>query len=270
VFEEMGDSDLKRKSLLIFFLLIFNFYHIYCQQVNQTYAAEMTGRIDFKNNNRIEINIAGYQYNGEYNYRIEEKSGISFLEFGNHKELVLISEDFLYFAGRYLIGNFINRKGRNGKQADFIWPARKYASSSYLAEGKIDYKADNLDYVHFNRPWAEGVSGSGIHEYIDAVWSWDISALIIVNGFISSRKPELYAANNRVKKLRIYHDNTDAGYEFDLKDTPNPQILRLPFKSRIIRIEILDVYKGDKYDDTCLTMLQGIAADIDDVFFSGG
>ena len=44
----------------------------------------------------------------------------------------------------------------------------------------------------------------------------------------------------------------------ELEDTPNPQKVSLDVMySGKIRIEILEVYPGDKYEDTCITSLIG-------------
>lgn len=44
---------------------------------------------------------------------------------------------------------------------------------------------------------------------------------------------------------------------FDVKDTPQPQLLRFDqvLRGNVITMEIIDVYPGEKYDDVCISKL---------------
>ena len=52
--------------------------------------------------------------------------------------------------------------------------------------------------------------------------------------------------------MKIYTSNNDYCFNVILEDTPNPQIIFLPCESEDTIIEILSVYKGLRYDDTCI------------------
>lgn len=161
-------------------------------------------------------------------------------------------------------------------------------ATSELNEGGIIYSAKNItipletrisDIVL--RPWAEGVKGSGIGEKITLtsqyIWVPYFSSVIIANGYIDYNKPYLYEYNNRVKKMRISRGDPDVYVDFELKDTPQFQKFDLdklfeqkPFnlpnfnindlstypEILSFTIEILDVYKGSHYDDTCITLIE--------------
>lgn len=85
------------------------------------------------------------------------------------------------------------------------------------------------------------------------------SELYISIGFLDYNRPWLYKQNSRPKKIRIYINN-NFFTETELKDTPNFQKLSIQeglMEQRInlVKIEITEVYKGSKYDDTCINMI---------------
>jgi hypothetical protein len=143
--------------------------------------------------------------------------------------------------------------------------------------------------------WCEGVKGYGTGErvtmsietragYNDVV---SFGALLIVNGY--AKDAATWKKNTRVKTLRLYVGGR-AWCDLQLSDTIKPQIFSLPEDLHIVpaksgkvvskaaaskeqshdgnrnpayktdlTFEIIEVYPGDKYDDTCIT---GIALNI--------
>ena len=82
-----------------------------------------------------------------------------------------------------------------------------------------------------------------------------VQLCIFFNGFISFEKPYLYNANSRIKKILLsFPDEIDrTPITVELEDTPNPQKINLGFRCKsLIKIKILEVYNGNKYDDACL------------------
>jgi len=64
----------------------------------------------------------------------------------------------------------------------------------------------------------------------------------------------LYEENSRPKKLNILVENKFS-LTVDLVDTPNYQTIIFPqtlYSSDIIIIEVLDVFSGTRYNDTCI------------------
>ena len=140
----------------------------------------------------------------------------------------------------------------------------KINSSSYLSEGITEYKGRNIIRPFFekSKPWVEGVSGDGIGQWIEletSAMKYPVSKFLISNGYVSFEKPYLYEYNNRVKRLRVTCDQLGIDVEIALEDTPNFQEVELPVKieekNATFRFEILEVYEGLKWDDTCINLI---------------
>ena len=131
----------------------------------------------------------------------------------------------------------------------------KDCSSSFVEEGK-DYSIDNLHKLDLETPWVEGVPGDGIGEgFTISFWNQEVlPTLVLMNGYISFDKPYLYEQNNRIKKIKVKGLTSGKEKILDVIDTPHPQTVDISFITEMedIRVEIAEVYKGTKYDDTCL------------------
>lgn len=128
-------------------------------------------------------------------------------------------------------------------------------ADSYLTEGNVKYLPVRLKDTAIGTPWCEGLKGDGIGSKITLKAKNDISTLIISNGFDSLKK-YIYYNNNRVKQIRITDLNNKKKFILaELPDTVEPFEINLPFSSKQLEIEILSVYKGKKYEDTCLNYI---------------
>jgi hypothetical protein len=134
------------------------------------------------------------------------------------------------------------------------------SASSSLKEGSKVYSTDNLT-TKIGVCWAEGVRGHGIGEKIifknnGNNLSFDLS---ISTGFVSFEKPYLYRENSRPKKIRISFEGDDPRI-IELADTPNLQSLGGVYGAgkKDLWVEILEVYPGTKYTDTCVNFFQGL------------
>ena len=143
------------------------------------------------------------------------------------------------------------------------------SSTSTLKSSKgFKYSAKNIHDLNYKTAWIEGVPGYGIGESITYHFPPQnprITDIIIVNGYVKSQT--VWQDNSRVKKLKMYVDNkpfailnlTDSREEQTFKfdplgygDRDNSNLLQAkPWWT--IKFEILEVYKGDKYDDTAIT-----------------
>ncbi len=135
------------------------------------------------------------------------------------------------------------------------WGTKYIDCSSYLIEKNKSYPPENLGNLVVDTPWVEGVKGDGIGEgFTFTRDSRTFQYILIINGYISYDKPYLYKYNNRVKKLKLTGLKNGKTQFFDILDTPHPQTIDVSFleNGEDVRIEIADVYKGTKYDDTCL------------------
>lgn len=146
-----------------------------------------------------------------------------------------------------------------------------HANASSTLESQIgkSYSAFNLTGSSRDSTWCEGAEGSGIGEYVEIqqmyLGSGDdtltFSEICIVNGYAVNE--EKWQANNRVKQLKVYYGGTYVA-DLMLEDTINPQFFDISQLNLTVangaeatfRFEIVSVYPGTTYDDTCITGIQ--------------
>jgi hypothetical protein len=142
------------------------------------------------------------------------------------------------------------------------WLKRVYTSST-LPGDNDRYSVRNLFDGDINTVWA--TDGNGIGAVIEIEFA-DVQFIGILNGFVRSK--ELYYDNARVKKLKVetgYHNGQKLllgeGFEYEFDDTPYEELDKdLPRSSAVqiransyVRLTILEVYPGRKYQDVCLS-----------------
>ncbi len=135
-----------------------------------------------------------------------------------------------------------------------------FASSELDSTKENNYSAISANDLSYKTAWVEGKSDAGIGEYIEFYFenkSPRITSIIISNGYQKSE--DVWKNNNRVKKLKLYINGKEFGI-LNLADTKTDQEFKLGTfghnldgSDLILRFEILEVYKGDKYDDTAIT-----------------
>lgn len=142
-------------------------------------------------------------------------------------------------------------------------PYKITASSALKPSGGITYEAKNAHDFSFRTAWVEGAPGYGEGEYLEYFFqnkSPRVTDILIYNGYVKSETG--WKKNSRVKQLKLWvNGKPDAVLE--LQDTRALQTFKLngPLgrakdgKDLILKFEILDVYKGDAYDDTAITEL---------------
>lgn len=133
-------------------------------------------------------------------------------------------------------------------------------ASSALADRYAAEKAHDFRIV---TAWVEGVEGNGEGEYVKYSFPGTcprITNVLILNGY--TKNYEVWCDNGRVKKLLMYYN--DKPYVIlNLKNTMDLQrfevgILGNQERSEAspawsIKFEILEVYPGEKYEDTVIT-----------------
>jgi hypothetical protein len=145
----------------------------------------------------------------------------------------------------------------------------KVTASSYLkSQGENNYEPKNAHDLNYKNAWVEGVPGYGIGEYLTYYFlaeSPRINEIIVVNGYVKSETA--WQNNSRVKKLKVYIN--DIPYAIlNLEDKIAEQIFKIePIGNGnredwdalqkkpnwTLKFEILDVYKGAKYDDAAIS-----------------
>jgi hypothetical protein len=269
---------MKKYSFFLFILVVGNVYpqnmpKFFTDSDNYSYLSK-DGRIfTFREDGKMEIRNEG-EYNEYFkrgDYNLIEENGINYLSVvwddnTQDKYLILIQPHF-YFDGKILSFSLYNQNGYpffnmaaltntyRTKYGHLLIDTKIISASSTLIEGSTVYSTDNLD-ERIGVCWA--VKGKGIGEKIifKNYEGKGYASLYISIGFVSFDKPYLYRQNSRPKKIKISYDNITEIIE--LEDTPNLQFLTNCWpKSNIneIHIEILEVYPGTKYNDTCINFL---------------
>lgn len=148
-------------------------------------------------------------------------------------------------------------------------------ASSTLKDKNYSYDIENVTfpcrpncYVQ-NLPWAEGKADEGIGEsiefdimsvydaYSDGAGRKEIRGDIkvsILNGFVNPYKQPLFYENNRIKKASIYVDGKKY-MDLTFNDFVEFTEFEIPAESKHVKIVIDEVYKGTKYNDTCVTKI---------------
>jgi len=133
-------------------------------------------------------------------------------------------------------------------------------SSLLKAEKDFIYDAEQANDLNYKTAWVEGKEGPGIGEYLEYRFknnSPRITTIIISNGYVKSENT--WNNNNRVKLLKLFVNDKAMGV-IHLSDTRADQIFKVGVLGHnsdgsdlILRFEILDIYKGVKFDDTAIT-----------------
>ena len=254
-----------RKLAIIVFEILLCGTVIFSQQIeNNSYSAEMVGYWAF-NSNKVSYDMNGYILNGRQypeksitneTFTISNEGKIPFINVKDEKYVILKSEILLLLFGsdgRYYFEGVTG----SGRHIESIFQPEKVTASSFLTENSVKYLPENVKFYKLDFPWVEGAKGYGIDEIISVFFWTKVNALIIVNGFVSYNRPYLYTKNSRVKRIEVTIDNGE-NTEYTLNDDPNPQTIILKTASKNVSLKILDVYKGDKYEDTCISMINGI------------
>jgi len=119
------------------------------------------------------------------------------------------------------------------------------------------YRAGHLADGKDSTCWAEGAEGPGIGEWVQ--FGFDapktVKALKIIAGY--PKTPAVFQANNRVKKIMIVFSDGES-QTATLADQKDFQ--RVLFDrdkpTRFVKLVIMEVYKGAKYDDTCISEIE--------------
>jgi hypothetical protein len=134
------------------------------------------------------------------------------------------------------------------------------ASSTLHPEKGIVYKAENANDLSYKTAWVEGETDEGIGEYLEYSFknnSPRVTKIIISNGYMKSETA--WKNNNRVKKPKLHINGKIFGI-LNSEDSRTDQASDIGTFGHnkngtdlIMRSETLEVYKGDKYNDTATT-----------------
>jgi hypothetical protein len=153
-------------------------------------------------------------------------------------------------------------------------PDEVKASSELKPQGTNTYAGGNVHDFSYKEAWVEGVPGYGIGEYVTYKFAGEsprITEVIVVNGYVKSEKA--YRDNSRVKKLKMYVNDKPyailnledkrSSQTFEFEPIGNSNRANLEALKHMpawnLKFEILEVYKGTKYDDVAIA----------EIYFSG-
>ncbi len=189
-----------------------------------------------------------------HSYEFTKKGDFFYLELKdkpNKKYLVLISKLYIIIYDTSNSKSVFFGINKKGGRTEALYNLKNVTASSELVEGEKIYKASNMENWNLDEPWVEGKKGYGIGEKIYT--SRSSRSLTFCLGYISAKKPYLWRQNSRPKTLLITCKEKGFSKKIELKDTPNPQTVIFDGEYlKSFEITILDVYKGTKYDDTCI------------------
>jgi hypothetical protein len=204
--------------------------------------------------------------------------------------------------GGIISWNYKNFDIHNAEDIEFVYDNSSKAFTTYVQEGRLplssitkiqassvlktdainrfNYEPKNLFDNDLNTAWVEGVTGSGVGEWVEiqCANSVYVEAIGIINGY--TKNEAIYNANNRIRKIRLdvefrdtWQGDTDQNgrktVDIDLAEKQFNELNRnvqAPFISWLadyamgravskIRLTVLEVTGGTKYDDTCISEL---------------
>jgi hypothetical protein len=141
------------------------------------------------------------------------------------------------------------------------------ASSNLPPKGSLKYGAEQAHDFDLKTAWVEGKDDDGIGEYLEYTYDLTdlsdsrlaLTSITLFNGYRKTR--ELWKDNSRVKSLKLYVNGKPYAI-IRLKDKYNFQtaaIGRIKLaqgRKTLLRFEIMEIYKGDKYADTAIAELE--------------
>jgi len=143
------------------------------------------------------------------------------------------------------------------------------ASSFRSEEAGIKYIPENIHDFDINTAWVVNKGNYGIGEYVEYYFKANaarVTTLYVLNGYMKSVK--LWKENSRVKKLRLYLDDKVIAI-LNVKDNTGVQkfFIGTPFQSREhpaykLKLEIMEVNKGEKYKDTAISEINLDGVDV--------
>ena len=257
---------MKKYLLMLFFLILplFSFAQRQADVPNSgSYGMHPADDIYFLPENGIRFSFLEPTVEKTGVYTIDISKGIPFVDViwedkTKERLLILSNENILevYNSSGVLFKGIEGRQLPGGAEVWLVPYSDNITASSYLIEGAISYAPKERERPIFQPLWVEGADGHGIHEklFIKAKTCYAIHISI---GYVSYFKPDLYYENSRPKQIRLTVKNKFS-FDVDLEDTPNYQTIKLPIPLKaddILELEILEVYPGTKYTDTCINCI---------------
>ncbi len=148
---------------------------------------------------------------------------------------------------------------RAGKWGEGHQRFKAKASSTLAPQHGHTFGPENLATNRSDVPWCEGVKGPGIGEWVELepLKPAPLLAIGIYPGFQHSKKPDLFQENGRPARVEIvlndeFHLTATLGDRAEAQLVP---ILGYAKPVRKIRMTLLEVRSGTRFEDTCIAKI---------------
>jgi serine/threonine protein kinase len=131
------------------------------------------------------------------------------------------------------------------------------SAQSTRAEGRITYGPSKLTDGDLDTAWVEGVSGTGVGEWVefDFAKTVSLSAVSIYSGY--GKNTDIYSKNGRATKLEMTFSNEQSfTLTFDKGARMHRFELGRPVETESVRFRIVEAVRGSKYDDTAISEIR--------------
>lgn len=220
----------------------------------------------------LDGNIGFIAASGENYYDIEENSQFKLLIDEKDKKVIEV-QMFGDISGEKTVEYTFKKNQENkwkitGEKNYFYYGNEKVSKIVYITDwDSVEASSELDDYVSeysidnkIDTAWVEAEEDDdGIGEWIKLQneIEKEVSGIEITNGYCKSE--EIYFANNRIKKIKVeFSDGTFFYKEFE--DNAMFNFQKVDFsekvKTKYIKIIVLEVYKGSKYKDTCISEIR--------------
>jgi hypothetical protein len=134
----------------------------------------------------------------------------------------------------------------------------KYAPANLLANRLTGEHTERggFSWLPITVPWVEGEEGPGIGAFIEVKFDYKWDRLAILNGYVDPHKMKLFKENNRVKTMTVIDVDNKTQFDVDFEDYVYYKSIIFSKPTKHIKLIIKDVYKGTKYDDTCISAIR--------------
>ena len=109
--------------------------------------------------------------------------------------------------------------------------------------------------------WVEGAAGSGVGEWIELRFPGTIEIHGVSLDVGYDKNADVFAKNNRIKRATLIFssgERVELGFA-DLRGTQTIPLVRAPgpnIETTSVTVVIEEVFRGWKYDDTCLAEIE--------------
>lgn len=155
-----------------------------------------------------------------------------------------------------------NKKDDKDKKEEKVVTWDYSSASSALSEGGYVHSSKLALDPNTSTNWTPESETGGVGEWIkiEAGQERDITKVELYGG--NYKNEYWYNANNRIKKIKLeFSDGSSQDFMVE-ESFPKPAELKLksPVKTRSIKFTILDVYKGNKYNDAPISVIKAYSS----------